>query len=104
MKSRTGLSKAKHVEIQYLRLQEAARSRKLTAEKVPTETNSSNLGTKHLTSERSEMVMGGVNASCMNIIQVRLVLELSSWIGDVRSVMKGPAACVRLLRSGTPGL
>ena len=39
----------------------------------------------------------------MNIIQVRLVLELSSWNGDVRPVMKGPAAYVSLLRSATLG-
>ena len=30
-------------------------------EKIPTETNSSDLGTKHLTSERSEMLMRLVN-------------------------------------------
>ena len=40
--SRTGLGKVKHIEIQYLWLQEAVR-------------NSSDLGTKNLTSERSDM-------------------------------------------------
>ena len=59
--SRTGLGKATHIEIQCLWLQEAVRSGKLTVEKIPTETNSSDLGTKHLTSERSEMLMRLVN-------------------------------------------
>ena len=59
--SRTGLGKAKHIEIQHLWLPEAVRSGKLTVEKIPTETNSSDLGTKHLTSERSEMLMKLVN-------------------------------------------
>ena len=53
--SRTGLGKAKHIEIQYLSLQEAVRNNKLTVEKFSSETNSSDLGTKHLTSEKSEM-------------------------------------------------
>ena len=35
----------------------AVRNNKLTGEKIPSETNSSDLGTKHLTSERSEMLM-----------------------------------------------
>ena len=47
-----GLGKAKHIEIQYLWPQEAVRNNKLTVEKIPSETNSSDLGTKHLTSER----------------------------------------------------
>ena len=51
------LGKAKHIEIQHLWLQEAVRSGKLTVEKIPSETNSSDLGTKHPTSERSEMLM-----------------------------------------------
>ena len=59
--SRTGLGKAKLIEILYLWLQEAVRSGKLTVEKIPTETNSSDLGTKHITSERSEMLMRLVN-------------------------------------------
>ena len=59
--SRTGLSKAKHIEIQRLWLQEAVCRGKLTVEKIPTKTNSSDLGTKHLTSERSEMLMRLVN-------------------------------------------
>ena len=46
-------------------LQEAVRSGKLTVEKVPTETNSSHLGTKHLTSERSEMLLRLVNCFCV---------------------------------------
>ena len=41
--SRTGLGKARHIEIQHLWLQEAVRSGKLTVEKIPTETNSSDL-------------------------------------------------------------
>ena len=59
--SRTGFGKAQHIEIQHLWLQEAVRSGKLTVEKIPTETNSSDLGTKHLTSERSEMLLRLVN-------------------------------------------
>ena len=51
--SRTGLGKAEHIEIQYLWVQEAVRNNKLMVEKIPSETNSSDLGTKHLTSERS---------------------------------------------------
>ena len=48
--SRTGLGKAKHLEVQHLWLHEAVRN-KLTVEKILYETNSSDLGTKHLTSE-----------------------------------------------------
>ena len=44
--SRTGMGKAKHIEIQHLWLQEAVRSGKLTVEKITTETKSSDLGTK----------------------------------------------------------
>ena len=54
--SRTGLGKAKHVETQYLWLQEAVRNNKLPVGKIPSETNSSDVGTKHLTSEGSEML------------------------------------------------
>ena len=36
--SRTGLGKAKHIEIQHLWLQEAVRNNKLTVEKIPSET------------------------------------------------------------------
>ena len=61
--SRKGLGKAKHIEIQYLWVQEAVRKNKLMVEKIPSETNSSDLGTKHLTSERSEMMMKLVNCS-----------------------------------------
>ena len=50
--SRKGLSKAKHIDIQYLWLEEAVRKNKLMVEKIPSETNLSDLGTKHLTSER----------------------------------------------------
>ena len=53
--SRNCLGKAKHIEIQYLCLQEAVRNNKLTVEKIPSETNSSDLGTKHLISERSDV-------------------------------------------------
>ena len=53
---RTGLGKTKHIEIQNLWLQEAVRNNKLTVEKIPSETNSSDPGTEHLTSERSEML------------------------------------------------
>ena len=59
--SRIGLGKAKHLEIQHLWLQEAVRSGKLTVEKIPTETNPSDLGTKHRTSERSEVLLRLVN-------------------------------------------
>ena len=61
IKSRTGLGKAKHIEIQHLWFQEAVRNNKLAVEKIPSETNSSDLGTKHFTSERSEMLMKLVN-------------------------------------------
>ena len=64
--SRTGLGKAKHIEIQHLWLQEAVRNNKLTVEKIPSETNSSDLGTRHLTSERSEMLMRLVN--CFHLL------------------------------------
>ena len=50
IKSRTVLGKAKHIEIPHLWLQEAVRDNKLTVEKIPSDTNSSDLGTKHLTS------------------------------------------------------
>ena len=59
--SRTGLGTAKHIEIQCLWLQEAARNNKQMVKKIPSETNSSDLGTKHLTSERSEMLMKLLN-------------------------------------------
>ena len=59
--SRTGLGKAKHIEIQHLWLQETVRSRKLSVEKIPTETIFLDLGTKHLTIERPEMLMRLVN-------------------------------------------
>ena len=59
--SRTGLGKAKHIVFRYLWLQEAVRNNKLTVEKIPWGTNSSDLGTKHLTSEWSEMLMKLVN-------------------------------------------
>ena len=49
IKSRTGLGKAKHIEIQYLWLQEAVLNNKLTVEKIPSEASSSDLGIKHLT-------------------------------------------------------
>ena len=52
--SRKVLGKAKHIEILHLWFQEAVRSGKVTVEKIPTETISSDLGTKHLTSERSD--------------------------------------------------
>ena len=59
--SRTGLGKEKRVEIQHRWLQEAVRNNKLTVEKIPSATNSYNLGTKHFTSERSEMLMRLLN-------------------------------------------
>ena len=49
--SRTGLGKARHIEIQHLWLQEAVRNHNLTVEKIPSETNSYDVGTMHLTSE-----------------------------------------------------
>ena len=55
------MGKAKHIEIQYLWNQEAVRNNTLTVEKIRSETNSSDLCTKHLTSERSEMLMNLVN-------------------------------------------
>ena len=61
MLSRTGLGTAKHIEILYLWFQEAVRNNKLTVEKMISETNSSDLGTEHLTSEKSEMLMKLVN-------------------------------------------
>ena len=63
--SRKWLDKAKHIEIQHLWLQQAVRSGKLTVKKIPTETNSSDLGPKHLTSERYETLMGLVNCFCV---------------------------------------
>ena len=54
-------SKVKHIEIQLLWLQEAVHSGKLIVEKILPETNSSDLGTKHLTSERSETLLRLVN-------------------------------------------
>ena len=63
--SRTGLGKAKHIEILYLWLQEAVRNNKLTVEKILAETNSSDPGTEHLTSARSEMLMKLVNCFCV---------------------------------------
>ena len=55
------LGKTKRIETQYLWLHEAVRNNKLTVEKIPSETNSSDLGAKLLTSERSEMLMNLVN-------------------------------------------
>ena len=82
--SRTGLGKAKHIEIQHLWLQEAVRSGKLAVEKISTETNFFGPGNKALdereirdADEARELLL------CMNKIQVRFVLELSSWIGDL---------------------
>ena len=81
---RTGLSKAKHIEIQHLWLQEAVRSGNLTVEKIPTETKFFGPGNKALdereirdVDEARELLL------CVNKIQVRLVLELSSWIGNL---------------------
>ena len=64
-RSRTGLGKAQHIEIQYPWLQEAVRIDKPMVEKIPSETNSSGLGTKHLTSKRLEMFMKLVNCFCV---------------------------------------
>ena len=58
---RSGAGRRGHSEIQCLWLQEAVRNNKLTVEKISSETNSSELGTMHLTSERSEMLMKFVN-------------------------------------------
>ena len=52
-KQKQGWAKANDIEIQHLWLQEEVRNNKLTSEKIPSETNSSDLGTKYLTSERS---------------------------------------------------
>ena len=43
----------------------AVRNNKLMVEKIPSETNSSHLGTEHLTSENSEMLMKLVNCFCV---------------------------------------
>ena len=61
MLSRTGSGEAKQIEIQQMWLHEAVRSEKLTVEKITTQTNPSDLGSKNLTSERSEMLMRLVN-------------------------------------------
>ena len=55
--SRTGLGKAKHIENQYLLLQEAVRNNKLTVEKISSETNSSDLGTKRLTVDEARELL-----------------------------------------------
>ena len=77
IKSRTELGKAKHIEIQHLWLKEAVCNNKLTVEKILSETNSSDLGTMHLTSERSEMLMRLVNLLLLvNTAQVGLEVNL----------------------------
>ena len=65
IKSRTAFGKAKHIEIQHLSLQEGGVQRETHSGEDPTETNSSDLGTKHLTSERSEMLMRLVHCFCV---------------------------------------
>ena len=74
------LGKAKHIEIQHLWLQEAVRNNKLTVEKIPSKTNSSDLGTKREigdVDEARELLL------VVTAIQVGLALELNLWIGDL---------------------
>ena len=59
----------KCIEIQHMWVQEAVRSGKLTVEKNPSETNSSDLGTKHLTRERSEMFLRLVNCFYVRVLE-----------------------------------
>ena len=49
---RTGLGKAKHIEVQHLWLQQAVRSGRLKCGKVHTNENPADLGTKHLSADR----------------------------------------------------
>ena len=49
MIGRTGLGKAKHIDIQHLWLQEVVRNNKLTVDKILSETYSFDSCTKHLT-------------------------------------------------------
>ena len=55
--NRSGLGRAKHVEIQHLWLQGAVKSGRLTVSKVATEENPADLGTKPLDGRRIERLM-----------------------------------------------
>ena len=59
--SRIGLGKAKHIEIQHLWLQEAVKKGRVSVQKVPTDINPADIGTKHLHAERISMLMGLMN-------------------------------------------
>ena len=59
--TRKGLGKAKHIEIQYLWLQETVRNTSRWLRGSRRKQTFCDLGTKHLTSERSEMLMKLVN-------------------------------------------
>ena len=56
--AKTGLGKAKHIEIQYLWLQEAVQRRRLECTKIHTDLNSSDLLTKPLAADRISFLMG----------------------------------------------
>ena len=55
--SKTGLGKAKHIEIQHLWLQEAVRSKRLECSKIHTDVNSGDLLTKSLAADRVVLLM-----------------------------------------------
>ena len=52
-----GLGRAKHIDVQWLWLQDAVKENKLTAEKVHTEENPADLMTKPLDGRRIEYLM-----------------------------------------------
>ena len=82
--SRTGLGKATQVEIQYLWLQEAVRNKKWAVEKIPSETTSSDLGTRHPHErEIRDVDEVGELLHAVNSVPVGFVLGLRSWIGDL---------------------
>ena len=49
---RTGLGRAKHIDIQWLWIQEASRDRRLTIKKVASSSNPADIATKALAGER----------------------------------------------------
>ena len=55
---KTGLGQAKHIEIQHLWLQGAVKSGRLTAEKVHTDLNPADLGTKHVEASTMWKLLG----------------------------------------------
>ena len=82
MSSRTGLGKAKRIEIQHSWLQKAVRTGKLLVEKIHSETHSSDVEApleqknQHAEEAREQLLS-------MNTIGVGFVLRLSPWIGDL---------------------